>query len=99
MQWTGLNLLTLGYGTAAVLAAFAGAVGYSFGACIGIFWIGGAILTVSFVALRLALTSTPSRPRPAASNVIQLHHAHGRSALATQSGTSELHPDLGDRST
>lgn len=91
--------MTLGYAAAAMLAALAGAFGFDLGACIGIFWVGGAILTISLFAVRLMYLARAPKLTPAETNVIQLHAAAGRSSLITQQGVSALRHDIGDRST
>jgi len=91
--------MILGYASAATLAALAGAFEFNLAACIGIFWIGGAVLTISLFAVRLTLLSNRPKQASAKTNVIQLHSAAGRPALVTQQGIPALRHDFGDRST
>ena len=73
MRWHGLNLLVLGYGLAATLAGLIWLMGVGLIACVVIFWLGGAILTISIGTVRLVQSvynGRTARLRP--SNVISL---------------------------
>lgn len=91
--------MTLGYTAAATLAAVAWVFGCNLVACVGIFWIGGAVLTISLFAVRLTVLSNRPKQASVESNVVQLHSAAGRSTLVTQQGMSALRHDFGDHST
>ena len=85
MRWYGLNLLVLGYGIAAVFATLLAMLGVGLIACLILFWLGGAILTISVGAIRLAFPPQENRPNGlGVTNVIRLE-------------TSMLQPTLKDR--
>ena len=77
MYWTGQTVLALGYGLAAAFAALMGGFGYPLIVCLGIFWMGGAILTVSLLALRLAFGPDRIRRARVRSNIVDLNSAAG----------------------